>query len=240
MTFNIWRSGGRSLERTIEAIRMAGPDVIGLQECDAETAGVIAQSLGLSVVNDEHGHAILSRHPIVRRIGPTADPWGGLGATIDVGDRTIDLFDAHLHWTSYGPYLLQEEHPPEAVVAEEHAIRMPGLLELLRIMPSSGTRFLVGDFNAPSHLDGTEVPWPESIACYEHGLADSFRILHPDDPGITWTPLPSEEPRGVFGRIDFVYYAEAMPVSSVVLDGTNCVDPWPSDHRAVASRFELT
>src|SRR5262249_4183996 len=114
--------------------------------------------------------------------------------------------------------------------------------------------FLVGDFNAPSHLDYADFLWPESLACQAHGLADSYRVLHPEnrtyplpftsvEPGITWTPLTSEEPRGAFDRIDFIHYAMASavtPIQSMELDARNCVRPWPSDHRAVMTTFRLT
>jgi hypothetical protein len=42
LTFNIWRDGGRSLERTISAIRLSLADLIGLQECDTRSAKTIA------------------------------------------------------------------------------------------------------------------------------------------------------------------------------------------------------
>ena len=113
--------------------------------------------------------------------------------------------------------------------------------------------FLVGDFNTASHLDYADFPWPSSLVCLEAGLVDSYRELHPanrkypgsfasDDPGITWTPKPAEEPEDVFDRIDFIYYSKgdgARPLSSAELDERNSVQPWPSDHRAVLSTFAL-
>ena len=41
---------------------------------------------------------------------------------------------------------------------------------------------------------------------------------------------------------DFVYFAAASrvrPVASVTLDVTSGLGPWPSDHRAVLTTFEL-
>jgi endonuclease/exonuclease/phosphatase family metal-dependent hydrolase len=258
MSFNIWRSGGRSLERTIAAIRASRADVIGLQECNPQTALTIAGLLGCRMVHDEHGHAILTRFRIAGGVLRTKNEWGGMGATIelDQGER-VHVFDAHLHWTSYGPYHLRQGRSVSEVMAEERTIRMPGLDELLATMApaivSGEPTFLVGDFNAPSHLDYVDVPWPTSLACYERGLFDSYRVLHSDlrtypgafawdDPGITWTPIPSEEPHAVFDRIDFVYYLASSPTTptrSIVLDERAGIDPWPSDHRAVLSTFQI-
>lgn len=258
MTFNIWRNGGRSLDKTIEAIRQVDADVVGLQECDATTAASIASSLRFDFATDENGNAIASRWRIVDVVGRTRHRWGGLGVKIEIGpDLRIFVFDAHLHYTSYGPYLLQDGQSDAYVLEQERAIRMPGLNELLSLMAdarvSGEAVFLVGDFNAPSHLDYTSLAWPESVACYERGLADSYRILHPenrrcprrfsfDEPGITWTPLLEEEPRGCFDRIDFIYYAPSdrvTPTSSVEIDASNGITPWPSDHRAVVSTFSI-
>jgi endonuclease/exonuclease/phosphatase family metal-dependent hydrolase len=259
MSFNIWRSGGRSLDRTIDAIRVSRPDVVGLQECNASAAEAIAGALGWDGVRDDQGHAILSRFPATS-LGRTDDVWGGLGATIDLGERgRIHIFDAHLHYTDYGPYFLQDGRSTESVLDSELSIRMPGLEEILEMMTPalrSSERepaFLVGDFNAPSHLDYVDVAWPESLACHDRGLVDSYRAVHPnnrrypgpfrfDEPGITWTPAIEEEPRGVFDRIDFVYYADSSRLrvmSAVEVDARCGVDPWPSDHRAVLSTFAM-
>jgi len=40
--------------------------------------------------------------------------------------------------------------------------------------------FLTGDFNAPSHLDYADFPWPTSLAPYAAGLRDAYRDMHPD------------------------------------------------------------
>ena len=61
--------------------------------------------------------------------------------------------------------------------------------------------FLLGDFNAPSHLDWTAaavgsrphlravVDWPVSRAIEAAGFRDTWREIHPDpvaEPGLTW------------------------------------------------------
>src|SRR5687767_1275395 len=46
MSFNIWVSGGLSLDSCIEVIRRANADLVGLQECNAKTAQTIGTRLG--------------------------------------------------------------------------------------------------------------------------------------------------------------------------------------------------
>jgi endonuclease/exonuclease/phosphatase family metal-dependent hydrolase len=261
LSFNIWRSGGRSLDATIDAIRLAAPDIAGLQECDRRAGETIATALGAHWLADDNGHVILSRHPIVDAIGTTVDPWGGLGATIALDDeRRVHFFDAHLHWIEYGPYYLHEGKSASFVLKRERAVRMGGLEELLTLMTpalaSGEPTFLVGDFNAPSHHDYPEsLAWPTSRLCVERGLEDSYRAVHPvrrlwsaerafgyQEPGLTWSPLSTEEVRGVFDRIDFIHHAPGngtKATRSSALDSSNCVEPWPSDHRAVLSTFTV-
>ncbi len=259
MSFNIFRNGERGIDAVVQAIRGANADIVGLQECNASAAATIASSLGFREVHDPNGHAIVSRFPI-SVIGSTRDVWGGLGATVDVGRPTLErvhVFDVHLFWDEYGPYYLSEGKTSSFILERESARRMPGLEELFALMqPALATNepaLLLGDFNAPSHLDYADFAWPESLACEARGFADSYRELHPnnrtypgafafDEPGITWTPLVSEEPHGAFDRIDFVHYLTGRrlkPESSMELDGRNSVSPWPSDHRAVLTTFAI-
>jgi endonuclease/exonuclease/phosphatase family metal-dependent hydrolase len=254
MSFNIWVNGGSSLTRCIEVIRRANADLVGLQECSATTAQTIATQLGYHVLgaNDD---SIVSRYPIVNSlvIGNSR----GVTVEISPGQR-VHLFDCHLTAYPYGPYDLKNGRSQDFIINQENQTRMPALNQLLATMRPylSGPEpvFLVGDFNAPSHFDYTNFPWPTSIACTNAGLVDSYFEMHPnnrkfppqfafDDPGITWTPMTAQEPEGVFDRIDFVHYSAddgITTLSSVELDGRNSVSPWPSDHRAVLSVFRIT
>ena len=106
-----------------------------------------------------------------------------MGATIELSaDQRVHFFNAHLNYTSYGPYLLQDGKSANQIISSENSVRMPGLNELLTLAASfkdtAEPTFVVGDFNAPSHLDYAALNWPESIACYNAGLADSYRVLH--------------------------------------------------------------
>ena len=253
MSFNIWVNGGQSLTRCIDAIRTAGADLVGLQECNAATAQTIATSLGFHYlgVNDV---SVVSRFPIVSTI-PTG---GGSGVAIELSPgQRVYLFNCHLAAFPYGPYSMREGRDQAFVLDQEQQTRMPGLNQLLTTLApylaGPVPCFLTGDFNAPSHLDYASYPWPTSLACAAAGLLDSYRVLHAtnrtyppafayNDPGITWTPLVAQEPNGAFDRIDFVFYAGGdgtLAVESMELDGRNSASPWPSDHRAVLSRFTL-
>jgi endonuclease/exonuclease/phosphatase family metal-dependent hydrolase len=253
MSFNIWGNGGWSLSQCVEAMRLSGADLVGLQECSPATAQSIATNLGFSYlgVNDV---SIVSRYPIVA----THTVSGGSGVLIELSPgQRVHLFNCHLAAYPYGPYSLREGKDQAFVIDQENATRMPALRQLLNGMAphldTSAPCFLVGDFNAPSHLDYATFPWPTSLACADAGLLDAYRAVHStnltyppafafDAPGITWTPLVSEEPYNAFDRIDFVYYSDHDGLSvlaSTELDGRNSANPWPSDHRAVLARFAL-
>lgn len=254
MSFNIWGQGGQSLARCIEAIRESGADLVGLQECNAVTAQTIATGLGWHHWGAA-GTSIVSRYPIAATI-----PAGGSsGVAIELSPgQLVYLFNCHLPAYPYGPYSMREGRSQEFVLAEEEQTRMPPLNQVLSVMApylaGSVPCFLTGDFNAPSHLDYVDFPWPTSLAPYAAGLRDAYREAHPelrtyppafafDDPGITWTPMVAEEPNDAFDRIDFVYYSANDGVTvleAYELDGRNSANPWPSDHRAVLGAFRLT
>ena len=254
MSFNIWVSGGRSLSNCIEVIRRANPDLVGLQECNAAAAQTIATALGYHVLGAK-GNSIVSRYPIVQAL--TNGHSRGITVELSPGQR-VHLFDCHLTAYPYGPYDYKKGRTMEFVLNQEQTTRMPALNQLLAAMAPYAAGpdavFLVGDFNAPSHYDYTNFPWPTSIACTNAGLRDAYYELHAanrkfppqfafDAPGITWTPITAEEPEGVFDRIDFIYYSAGdgiSVVSATELDGRNSVNPWPSDHRAVLGVFRLT
>ncbi|MBO0609939.1 endonuclease/exonuclease/phosphatase family protein [Myceligenerans salitolerans] len=104
--------------------------------------------------------------------------------------------------------------------------------------------------------------WPVSSRLDELGFRDTYREANPDpvaSPGYTWTPgYPAGTVTGdeVHDRIDFVYAAGATETEESVVVGEPAsasplpgdfgaphsdveVSPWPSDHRAVATTFEV-
>jgi hypothetical protein len=100
------------------------------------------------------------------------------------------------------------------------------------------------------------VDWPVSEVVEGAGFRDSFRQLHPDPvavPGLTWpanrpfvtgyNPYRRGDPRD---RVDFIYDAgPATPVSTEIVGEAGVpgvdvvVSPWPTDHRAVVTTFDV-
>lgn len=104
-------------------------------------------------------------------------------------------------------------------------------------------------------------PWLVSRYAEQHMLKDSYRHVHPSavkSPGCTWPAMrPSvahhahdgwdPKPDDSVDRIDFILYGgTAIPVTSEIVgepehaSASLGVAPWPSDHRAVVSSFQVT
>ena len=93
--------------------------------------------------------------------------------------------------------------------------------------------------------------WPVTVAMEDAGFRDSYREMHPDpieDPGFTYcTDLyPACARWDTWDRIDYVDAAGPNTTvrSQVVGEGGPYTDivsrPWPTDHRAVVSVFDVT
>lgn len=177
---------------------------------------------------------------------------------------------ANLHLTSdpYGPEAVRDGKTLEEVLQIEADTRVPEaqpFADALGKLAKSGVPvFLTGDFNSPSYLDWTAdvakvrpqvkfpVEWPASKLFADAGLTDSYRAVNPDPvktPGLTWTvgyPQPYIRATETLDRIDMIWSANAKPLTSVLggekgnAEAGVVVDPWPSDHRAVISTFEVT
>lgn len=262
MTYNIWvggTRGGQELSQTVEVIKAAGADIIGMQERNGnETA--IAEMLGFHAQPLGGSTAILSRWPIVSH-----SPNGAVIETPDGG--RLAIYNVHLAPYPYQPYDLRDEKiktEAEAIDGAKAARSITAVLEEMSEHLASGMPvFLTGDFNEPSHLDWTDaaakaglfpirVEWPLSKEIVSTGLKDGFRAVHPDPvekPAVTWTPgypPPEMEANEVHDRIDIVYFAgdTVKPLSAKVIgpdedESDIVVTPYPSDHRAVVVEFDL-
>jgi endonuclease/exonuclease/phosphatase family metal-dependent hydrolase len=262
MTFNVWYGGVQvELDRVGQAIRAAGADVVGVQEPEGNL-GRIAEAAGMSYT-DATLH-IASRYPIYSVVR------GGIRfGYVAVGPgRVVAIGNVHLPSTPYGPELVRDGKSPEEVLANERATRLgeirPYLGPLARQAARGVPTFLTGDFNSPSHLDWNPAAaaarpqvkyplrWPVSAALERAGFRDSYREIHPDPvarPGLTWTagtPPPRVRKRETLDRIDWVTVngpATTLASRLVGEPGGPDVDvgvPWGSDHRAVASTFDVT
>ncbi|RYD37702.1 MAG: hypothetical protein EOP87_03010 [Verrucomicrobiaceae bacterium] len=230
MSFNVWKQGSQvddGFTKEISAIRLAGADVVCLQESTPEHAGKVAEALGWSRADKGSGTAqILTRHKILE----TFETERCVGARIRLSaqrDQEILVFNCHLDHRFYGPYAARVSGATAASVLEEESRsdREEQIIGILKLMApfleksAISPVFLTGDFNCPSHLDWTDatsekhggvgnVEWPVSKAILTAGMTDTFRLIHSDllkEPGESWSTIHKDtEPQD---RIDFIHHA---------------------------------
>ena len=238
MTFNIWvggDSGKQPLSQTLEVIRAAKADVVGLQETHGhkkdgrtpDNGRKLAEMLGWNYFDQGERTAILTRFTIVTN---TPRKWG-VSLRLPSG-RLVWMFNAHLMHAPYQPYQLLNipyaDAPfiKTAAEAVSEARKARGeqvgrlLSELKPALAAGQPVFLTGDFNEPSHQDWTQraaearkcplsVEFPSTLAVTRAGMRDTFRTVFPDEvanPGWTWTPTTKpDDPKDRHDRIDFVF-----------------------------------
>ncbi len=253
MTFNVWYGGEQvSLEKIGEAIRAADPDIVGLQEADRNLER-IAEVAGMPYVDPRR--RLLSRWPIFDSGSGIRTETGASPYSTTSLDR-----DALQAWVMVRPGKV-------VAVANVHLSNGSALGDLRRAetapltalgaLAGDGTPvFLTGDFNTSSHLDRPSAPKATEQAVTrmlaDAGLRDSYREAHPDpvaSPGYTWTPgapHPLADHERSHSRIDYVFTAgRTRTVAAQVVGEAGgpttdiAISPWPSDHRAVVSTFEV-
>lgn len=223
MSFNLWHGGDagkQPLTQTLEVIRAAKADIVGLQETGGfekeKGAGrpdhgrKLAGMLGWHYFDQGERTGILSRFPIVTN---TPRKWG-VTVRISPG-REARMFNAHLMHAPYQPYQLLKipyANAPFITTADE-AVRAAQqarggqverlLVELKVALESGQPVFLTGDFNEPSHQDWTErataakrcplmVEYPSTKAVTVAGMQDAFRVVFPDEVARPgWTWTPT-------------------------------------------------
>ncbi|KAM5343184.1 hypothetical protein ACJ41O_014150 [Fusarium nematophilum] len=274
MSFNTWFGGSRFHEYHEKQIRFivnSNADLVGLQEDHTgDRAKQLAESLGWEYWASEQSHSILSRYPIRSTTG-NIDKSGGATIALDGEAQMVKFYVAHLNAQPYGPYgFCFDGMAEEAVMQREYNSGRPDEIDnTLAAMKSDLEAaddvpvFLVGDFNAPSHLDWTDdlsdkhcgcgsFQWPTSVKPQEAGLIDSYRAVYPDpdaDEGITYSSVTpwngdydAPEPQD---RIDFVYHkGRSLEVvdSWIMMAGRphHVLDEWTSDHAAVMTLYNIT
>jgi endonuclease/exonuclease/phosphatase family metal-dependent hydrolase len=258
-TFNI-EYGGEVIDfdQVTEAALALDADVLAIQEPWGHIPR-LAHDMGYRYYDARR--YIISRLPL---LDPPGSPAEYTFVEIAPG-RVVAFGTVHLTSSPYGPVLARRGAPADKVLAVEEDTRVPEIAPVSKALAevaAGGTpTFLAGDFNTPSHLDWTaatvgarphlEYPlaWPVTLLLERAGFRDSFREIHPDPlavPGLTW---PSDRPKSPHSwnpkptspadRIDFVFAAgPSTTIDSRVLTEDR-VTPWPSDHRAVVSTFQL-
>ena len=212
MSFNLWHGGDagkQPLRQTLEVIRVARPDIVGLQDTGGlekvkgqgrpDHGRQLAELMGWHYFDQGERTGIMSRWPIVtntpRRWGVEIRPPTG---------RRLWMFNAHLNHAPYQPYQLLNIPYADAPViktaaeAVDAARKARGgqverlLGELKPVLSRGDTVFLTGDFNEPSHQDWTPraaaagkcpvaVVYPSTLAVTQAGLRDAYRVTFPDE-----------------------------------------------------------
>ena len=251
MTFNIENGGTQvSFDKVIEAVKHSGADLVGLQEAWGNTAS-LSQALGWKYsAPSQH---IISRFPLYE-----VNDSNGIYVLAEVlPGRFVALANMHLPDEPYGPDVIKKGASTATAIANSKKTQLPTAIPYIKtiaqLAKSGMPVFLTGDFNTPSHLDWQNVTWPVTKTIEEAGLIDSYRQIFSDaqqHPGYSWpaerpflinsvdhyNPSPNDRP----DRLDFIFASgPAKTLSSEIIGELNH-KPWPSDHRAVLSRFEVT
>jgi endonuclease/exonuclease/phosphatase family metal-dependent hydrolase len=268
MTFNIEYGGTLvDFDKVVAAIRRSGADIVGVEEAETNIPR-LAKALGWPYYSA--GMHIVSKYPVLEPSGADgayAFVEVEEGKVVALANVHLPSDPYGPYWVRDGKppaKVLALERRLRLPALTRQLELLPRLAE--QGIPV----FLVGDFNSPSHLDWTEaavgkrryvkyaVEWPVSKALADAGFRDSYREAHPDpvaEPGITWWAArpkvvdwagnpTAKDPRD---RIDFVYALGPSTTIASELVGERgaagvslSVAPWPSDHRAVVSTFDVT
>jgi hypothetical protein len=263
MTFNIEEGGTHvAFGKVVEAIRKARADVVTVDEAFGNTRR-LARALGWRYVAPRL--SIVSRLPILDPAGAR----GRYVFVQPTPGTVVAVSNVHLpSWPGNTDRILKGVAKAK-ILRTEREVRLPAIaptMTALRAVAATGVPvFLQGDMNAPSHQDWTPatvgtfpqikypMPWPVSTALAASGFTDSYRVVHPDpvaSPGITWPAarprLPGWNPgkKAPRDRLDQIWSAgPATARTSQVVGEPGAADitvsPWPSDHRAVVSSFDV-
>lgn len=267
LTFNIAIDGLYGIDGVINMIKNSNADVVGLQESEKVTER-IAKEAGYKYVQKSGHGAILTKLDI-DGITPGGDgivTHTAHGHKVAFFDKHL-FYKPYQPYQLLGipyenaPFIKTEQE----AVSEATKARGKDVDDVRKDIASLNDpnlpTILVGDFNEPSHLDWTDkaakagrhpikVEWPASKAFADDGFKDSYRELNPDEiakPGYTWTPTTkNDDPKDHHDRIDFVLYrGKGIKAKEVDVIGENnqnsdiVVAPYPSDHRAVYTVFEV-
>lgn len=273
MSFNLWHGGTQVNDyhkKQLNFLTAAEVDIVGVQESSGGHAVRLAKALGWTYFQSRDV-GIISRYPIVE-IYPEAEAGGSVRIALDGDSTQVILWNAHLGYTPYGPYdfCYYNMTMDQVMKREESSGRTPQIKEIISKMQIANADnvpvLLTGDFNAPSHLDWTDlnkdvhcgigyVPWPSSVEPVKAGLVDSFREYYPDPVnkmGITWSPIylynGEEKAPEPLDRIDFVYYkgkrlrvvkSETLVVGQPAAEPNHKDNEWTSDHAAMMTTFKV-
>ena len=253
----------------IAAIKAADADVVGLQEPDGKTLQIAALAgypyadvrrhilSKYPIFDSGMGETTSEEVPPYSIAGLDPD---AVAAWIEIRPgQVFAMANSHLTSDPYGPELVRDGKTLAEAMQNEADTRMPeaqALVDGLKPLIEKGVPvILTGDFNSASWRDWQTRPvpvdWPVSRALEQAGFQDGFRTVHPDVaafPGLTWTagrPWPYVPEGETMDRIDFTWGANVTPTGSTVMGEPDLaqngiqITPWPSDHRAVLTTFDV-
>jgi exodeoxyribonuclease III len=242
LTYNIWKGGVGRVDAIARVIDACHPDVVLLQEATRpEVVKAIAAQTGMSDWRSmpRQSLAFLSRAPVEHAAWHR--PRFSRHAFLEIVPRGLPVrcFGLHLSavhaaWTERRR-VLELRSLLHAIRAHQHGFHVlagdfntlaPGaVLELRRLPPR--LRPLVW-------LSGGRIKWRTIQTVIDAGYCDAFRILHPDDPGMT---MPTWDPHV---RLDYVFVPQAfrdrLMACEVVDDGDVAA---ASDHFPVVADFVI-
>lgn len=242
LQFNIEDGGVINFEKVIEVIKLADADIVAIEEANGNMYKIAKES-GYEYYDNKT--QVMSHYPII-------NDNNSMYLFIEVEpNKVITVCNVHLPADFYGPDELKKGTNKMIVSNIEKSLRLNALRKKLEELTKLNDMpiFLMGDFNAPSHLDNKSIDWPISKVVEELGFNDSFRELYPDphlNPGYTWwanrpqvnswNPKPTDS----HDRIDFIYVKGEIQTDKFRIIGENDVNPWPSDHRAILGEYSVT
>jgi len=187
--------------------------------------------------SDPSGLMILSKFPVhqwssytMKTKSPTENyKRYALFAELEAGKNRLAVFNTHLSWQ------LEEGKVREEQVSE--------LLAFIQEKAPSSETLAMGDFN--STCKTSEI----RSLLDKGGFTDSFAVLHPDAPGLTWDnrnpfaagsshPLPDR-------RIDYIFIRNAsvllsgLAASDIVFDQPSREGIFASDHYGLLGTFKI-
>jgi endonuclease/exonuclease/phosphatase family metal-dependent hydrolase len=259
LVWNLWHGGKEDgeagLERVIEILREADPDIALLVETYGSGQRIAAAlDRHLLMATPADNLSILSRWPFAEA-WDLGDRFHAIGGVIEVpGFGPLACVDV---WLSYAAEIWEEgtraRYTPAEMLAQHERSARADLDALLfpleRRLAGRASLPLVlgGDFNSMSHEDyvesaraqyGAPIAWPVTRRLAELGFRDAWRAVHPRIDRAadrTWSPrFPAQEQ----DRIDFVFWRGGAlgPRRAVRID--RHAVRFPSDHAAIWVELE--
>lgn len=265
MTFNSWLDGSAvpdGVSKIAAAVVAADPDLVAFQEGGPTFAAQVRAALAdadpawasAAAVHDGSDNVIVSRLPILSTSGDLGGYWVRADVELPSG-AALAVVGVHFDYQEYGPYAARDGATAAQIEQREEGVRGDDASRVVAELATAGAALVLGDHNAPSHLDwtaanadqdfGLVVDWPTSRAFTDAAFVDTYRAVHPDpttDRGLTWSPgypAGTLDAGDVHDRIDFVYARDGAVTLVPLQAYVYAADPWPSDHRAVVVSFAV-